>query len=94
MHVPLVAMAHQYAITKPTGLPRDMPTLRDPARLVYFRAESGGLVIGGYERNPSVWGLGGIATRLQLTACSSPDWDRFAPLFEAAISRVPALGGR
>ena len=55
VHVPLVAMAHQYAITKPTGLSRDMPTLRDPARLVYFRAESGGLVMGGYERNPSVW---------------------------------------
>jgi len=52
VHVPLVAMAHQYAITKPTGLSRDMPTLRDPARLVYFRAESGGLVMGGYERNP------------------------------------------
>ena len=31
VHVPLVAMAHQYAITKPTGLSRDMPTLRDPA---------------------------------------------------------------
>ena len=39
---PLVPMAHQYAITKPTGLPRDMPTVRDPSLLVYFRGESGG----------------------------------------------------
>jgi glycine cleavage system T protein len=90
VHVPLVAMAHQYAITKPTGLPRDMPTLRDPARLVYFRAESGGLVVGGYERNPSVWGLGGIASDFN-SRLLEPDWDRFAPLFEAAISRVPDL---
>ena len=90
VHVPLVAMAHQYAITKPTGLSRDMPTLRDPARLVYFRAESGGLVMGGYERNPSVWGLGGIAPDFN-SRLLEPDWDRFAPLFEAAISRVPAL---
>ena len=90
VHVPLVAMAHQYAITKPTGLSRDMPTLRDPARLVYFRAESGGLVMGGYERNPSVWGLGGIASDFN-SRLLEPDWDRFAPLFEAAISRVPAL---
>ena len=90
VHVPLVAMAHQYAITKPTGLSRDMPTLRDPARLVYFRAESGGLVVGGYERNPSVWGLGGIAPDFN-SRLLEPDWDRFAPLFEAAISRVPAL---
>ena len=90
VHVPLVAMAHQYAITKPTGLARDMPTLRDPARLVYFRAESGGLVVGGYERNPSVWGLGGIAADFN-SRLLEPDWDRFAPLFEAAISRVPEL---
>jgi glycine cleavage system T protein len=90
VHVPLVAMAHQYAITKPTGLDRDMPTLRDPARLVYFRAESGGLVVGGYERNPSVWGLGGIAPDFN-SRLLEPDWDRFAPLFEAAISRVPDL---
>ncbi len=90
VHVPLVAMAHQYAITKPTGLSRDMPTLRDPARLVYFRAESGGLVVGGYERNPAVWGLGGIASDFNARLLE-PDWDRFAPLFEAAISRVPEL---
>jgi 4-methylaminobutanoate oxidase (formaldehyde-forming) len=90
VHVPLVAMAHQYAITKPSGLPRDMPTLRDPARLVYFRAESGGLITGGYERNPSVWGLGGIASDFN-SRLLEPDWDRFAPLFEAAISRVPEL---
>jgi glycine cleavage system T protein len=90
VHVPLVAMAHQYAITKPTGLSRDMPTLRDPARLVYFRAESGGLVMGGYERNPAVWGLGGIASDFN-SRLLEPDWDRFAPLFEAAISRVPEL---
>jgi glycine cleavage system T protein len=90
VHVPLVAMAHQYAITKPTGLSRDMPTLRDPARLVYFRAESGGLVMGGYERNPSVWGLSGIASDFN-SKLLEPDWDRFAPLFEAAMSRVPDL---
>ena len=54
--VPVVPMAHQYVITKPTDLPRDMPTLRDPSLLVYFRGESGGLVAGGYERNPDPFG--------------------------------------
>ena len=88
--VPLVAMAHQYAISKPVGLPREMPTLRDPALLVYYRGESGGLVAGGYERHPSPWGLDGIAPDFnhQLLA---EDWDRFAELFEAATVRVPDL---
>ncbi|HEV2427745.1 MAG TPA: FAD-dependent oxidoreductase [Acidimicrobiales bacterium] len=90
VHVPLVAMAHQYAITKPEGLPRDMPTLRDPARLVYFRGESGGMVAGGYERNPVAWGLGGIPGDFN-SKLLEPDWERFAPLYEAAVTRVPRL---
>jgi 4-methylaminobutanoate oxidase (formaldehyde-forming) len=90
VHVPLVPMAHQYVITKPSGLPLDMPTLRDPSLLVYFRGAGGGLVAGGYERNPVSWGLGGIPADFNHRLLE-PDWDRFAPLFQAATSRVPAL---
>jgi 4-methylaminobutanoate oxidase (formaldehyde-forming) len=90
VHVPLVPMAHQYAITKPAGLPRDMPTMRDPALLVYFRGESGGLVAGGYERRPAAWGLDGIAPDFNHQLLAG-DWDRFADLFEAATVRVPGL---
>src|SRR5207237_5887486 len=57
---PVVPMAHEYLITKPGGVPLDVPTMRDPSLLVYFRGESGGLVMGGYERNPAPWGLDGI----------------------------------
>ncbi len=90
LHVPVVPMAHQYVITKPADLPRDMPTMRDPSLLVYFRGESGGLVAGGYERVPAPWGLGGIPADFN-NRLLSPDWDRFAPLFEAATRRVPEL---
>ena len=90
--VPLVPMAHQYAVTKPSGPARDMPTLRDPARLVYFRAAGGGLVAGGYERNPAPWGMAGIPADFNHRLLE-PDWDRFAPLFEAATTRVPELAG-
>ncbi|HXY42760.1 MAG TPA: FAD-dependent oxidoreductase [Acidimicrobiales bacterium] len=90
IHVPLVAMAHQYAITRPSGLATDMPTLRDPSLLVYFRGESGGLVAGGYERNPAPWGLGGIPANFN-NKLLEEDWERFAPLFENATRRVPLL---
>lgn len=90
VHVPVVPMAHQYAITKPSGLPRDMPTLRDPSLLVYFRGESGGLVVGGYERDPAPFGLDGIPSDFN-NKLLEPDWDRFSPLFEAACRRVPEL---
>jgi 4-methylaminobutanoate oxidase (formaldehyde-forming) len=88
--VPLVAMAHQYAITKPAGLPPGMPTLRDPSLLVYFRGESGGLVTGGYERDPAPWGLAGIPGDFN-NKLLDEDWERFAPLFENASRRVPLL---
>jgi 4-methylaminobutanoate oxidase (formaldehyde-forming) len=90
VHVPLVAMAHQYAITKPAGLPSDMPTLRDPSLLVYFRGESGGLVAGGYERNPTPFGMAGIPDDFN-NQLLEEDWERFAPLFENATRRVPLL---
>src|SRR5512134_1267837 len=60
VNVPVIPMAHEYLITKPSGVPLDVPTMRDPSLLVYFRGESGGLVMGGYERNPAPWGLDGI----------------------------------
>ncbi|MGZ4334776.1 MAG: NAD(P)/FAD-dependent oxidoreductase, partial [Gaiellaceae bacterium] len=53
VNVPLVPMAHEYLVTRPAGLPLDLPTMRDPSLLVYFRGESGGLVMGGYERRPA-----------------------------------------
>jgi glycine cleavage system aminomethyltransferase T/glycine/D-amino acid oxidase-like deaminating enzyme len=88
--VPSVAMAHQYLITKPSGLPRDMPTMRDPSLLVYYRPESGGLVMGGYERNPQPWGLDGIEADFNGRLLAE-DWDRFAPLMENAIVRTPSI---
>jgi hypothetical protein len=35
-----------------SGIGRGLPTLRDPDRLTYYKEEVGGLVMGGYERNP------------------------------------------
>jgi glycine cleavage system aminomethyltransferase T/glycine/D-amino acid oxidase-like deaminating enzyme len=88
--LPIIPMAHQYLITRPAGLPRDMPTMRDPSLLVYYRPESGGLVMGGYERNPAPWGLDGIAPDFNGRLLDE-DWDRFAPLLENAIVRTPSI---
>ncbi|TMG27484.1 MAG: FAD-dependent oxidoreductase [Chloroflexi bacterium] len=88
--VPIIPMAHEYLITKPSGLRLDMPTMRDPSLLVYFRPESGGLVMGGYERDPAPWGLDGIPADFNGRLLTE-DWDRFDPLMQNAIERVPSL---
>jgi glycine cleavage system aminomethyltransferase T/glycine/D-amino acid oxidase-like deaminating enzyme len=88
--VPIVPMAHEYVVTRPADLPLDMPTMRDPSLLVYFRPESGGLIMGGYERDPSPWSLDGIPPDFNGKLLEE-DWPRFEPLLENAIRRVPGL---
>ncbi len=91
VQLPVIPMAHLYLITRPIdGVRPDFPTLRDPDNLVYFREEVGGLVAGGYERTPAPWGLDGIPADFN-NKLLPPDWERFSPLMENAIRRVPAL---
>jgi glycine cleavage system aminomethyltransferase T/glycine/D-amino acid oxidase-like deaminating enzyme len=90
VNVPVVPMAHEYLVTKPAGLPLDMPTMRDPSLLVYFRPESGGLVMGGYERHCAPWSLEGIPPDFNGKLLAE-DWPRFEELLENALVRVPLL---
>ncbi len=88
---PIISMAHLYLITKPMeGVGHNIPTMRDPDLLVYFREEVGGLIAGGYERQPAPWALEGIPQGFN-NKLLPPDWERFTPLMENAIKRVPAL---
>jgi 4-methylaminobutanoate oxidase (formaldehyde-forming) len=90
VNVPVIPMAHEYLITKPSGVPLDVPTMRDPSLLVYFRGESGGLVMGGYERHPAPWSLDGIPADFNGKLLAE-DWPRFEELMENALVRVPDL---
>ena len=88
--VPIVPMAHQYLITRDIeGVTPDLPQLRDPDNLVYFRPEGRGLVLGGYERDPAPWSVDGVPADFN-NRLLTEDWDRFAPLMTAACQRVPA----
>src|SRR5512132_4338898 len=79
VNVPVIPMAHEYLVTRPAGVPLDVPTMRDPSLLVYFRGESGGLVMGGYERNPAPWALDGIPRDFNGKLLAE-DWPRFEEL--------------
>ncbi len=89
--VPLVSVQHQYLITEPIdGVPRNLPTLRDPDRLTYYKEEVGGLVMGGYEPNPIAWAEAGIPADFHFSLLDE-DWDHFEPMMALALGRVPAL---
>ncbi len=40
---------HMYVVTKPEGVPRTVPIIRDTNGLLYAREWSGGFCIGGFE---------------------------------------------
>jgi 4-methylaminobutanoate oxidase (formaldehyde-forming) len=89
--VPLQSVQHQYMVTEAIdGVPRDLPTLRDPDRLIYFKEEVGGLVMGGYEPNPIAWAERGVPEDFHFALLDS-DWEHFEPMMAQALARVPAL---
>ncbi len=89
--VPLVSVQHHYVITEPVGgVTPDLPTLRDPDRLLYYKEEVGGLTLGGYEANPIPWAEAGLPADFAFTLLEA-DWDHFEPLMTQALIRVPAL---
>ncbi len=89
--VPIIPMAHQYLFTNAIdGVTPDLPTMRDPDHLCYFREEVGGLCMGGYERDPAPWSLDGIPPDFNHRLLE-PDWPRFEPIMQGAIHRVPAI---
>jgi glycine cleavage system aminomethyltransferase T/glycine/D-amino acid oxidase-like deaminating enzyme len=89
--LPIIPYGHQYLITEPlVPALEPLPTLRDPDNLIYFRTEVGGLVMGGYERNPAPWALDGIPDGFEAQLLPE-EWDRMEELFTNAIARVPAM---
>ncbi len=91
VNVPVQPVQHQYIVTEPIDtVAGTLPTLRDPDRLIYFKEEVGGLVMGGYEPNPKSWADDGIPNGFMFSLLPS-DWDQFEQIMEQALIRVPAL---
>ena len=91
VNIPLVSVQHQYLITEPIpGVKPNLPTLRDPDRLTYWKEEVGGLVMGGYEPNPKPWAESGIPEGFEFQLLPN-DLEQFEPILELAAGRVPAM---
>jgi 4-methylaminobutanoate oxidase (formaldehyde-forming) len=88
--IPIVPMRHQYVVTEPLDPPvGEIPTVRDPDHIVYFRPENGALLVGGYARDPVPWDT--PAPLAEPRTLFAPDPERFAESWAGAQKRVPAL---
>ncbi len=89
--VPLHSAEHMYIVTeKIAGVKPDLPVLRDPDGYIYFKEETGGLVMGGFEPEAKPWGMDGIPEKFEFSLLPD-DWDQFEILMENALVRVPQL---
>ncbi len=89
-HVPVVPMRHQYALTDPIeGVGPEMATVRDPDRIVYVRPKDGGLLVGGYAREPITEPLDDPLLRPR--TLYQEDRGRFAESWAGAQALLPVL---
>lgn len=91
VNIPLHAAEHMYIVTENIkGVQPDLPVMRDPDGYIYFKEETGGLVMGGFEPNAKPWGMDGIPDKFEFSLLAD-DWDQFEILMNNALTRVPAL---
>ena len=91
VNVPLISVEHQYLITEAIdGVTPDLPTLRDPDKLTYWKEDVGGLVMGGYEPNPIPWATEKIPEDF-IFQLLPENVEHFEQLMIPAVERVPAL---
>lgn len=90
-NVPLHSAEHMYIVTEQIeGVNPDLPVLRDPDGYIYFKEETGGLVMGGFEPEAKPWGMNGIPENFFFQLLPD-DWDQFEILMENALTRVPQM---
>ena len=99
LELPVIPVEHQYIVTEAhpeiverrrDGLP-ELAVLRESDGSWYMREESGGLLLGPYERGAPACYVDGPADDMEYELFQE-DLERLTPHLEAAIRRVPAFG--
>lgn len=91
VNIPLQPSYHQYMVTERIeGLSPDVPAMRDPDNLTYFKEEVGGLIVGGYEFDPIPYRATPIPEDHEFKLMPE-DVDHFEQIMLPAMKRVPAL---
>ncbi|WP_028644242.1 GcvT family protein [Nocardioides sp. URHA0020] len=90
--VPLHSAEHFYVVTEAIeGVHPDLPIMRDPDGWTYFKEETGGLVVGGFEPEAKPWRSPGDLPYPFEFQLLPEDWEHFSVLMDEALLRIPAL---
>ncbi|MCW2843754.1 MAG: dependent oxidoreductase, partial [Nocardioides sp.] len=90
--VPLHSAEHFYVVTEAVaGVHPDLPIMRDPDGWTYFKEETGGLVVGGFEPEAKPWRSPDDLPYPFEFQLLPEDWEHFSVLMDEALIRIPAL---
>ncbi|MBZ5739931.1 FAD-dependent oxidoreductase [Nocardioides sp. GBK3QG-3] len=90
--LPLHSAEHFYVVTETVaGTHPDLPIMRDPDGWTYFKEETGGLVVGGFEPEAKPWRSPDDLPYPFEFQLLDEDWEHFSVLMDQALVRIPAL---
>jgi 4-methylaminobutanoate oxidase (formaldehyde-forming) len=90
--VPLHSAEHFYVVTEAVeGAHPDLPIMRDPDGWTYFKEETGGLVVGGFEPEAKPWRSPDELPYPFEFQLLEEDWEHFSVLMDEALRRIPVL---
>ncbi len=90
--VPLHSAEHFYVVTEAVeGVHPGLPLMRDPDGYTYFKEETGGLVVGGFEPEAKPWRSPDDLPYPFEFRLLEEDWEHFSVLMDEAVRRVPVL---
>ncbi len=90
--VPLHSAEHFYVVTETVeGAHPDLPIMRDPDGWTYFKEETGGLVVGGFEPEAKPWRAPDDLPHPFEFQLLEEDWEHFSVLMDEALRRIPVL---
>jgi 4-methylaminobutanoate oxidase (formaldehyde-forming) len=88
--LPLHALEHQYVITEPLGMPRDLPLFLSFDDQLYGREEVGGLMIGSLDDHAVPLSPSELPETFSF-ALLNERWEQFEPYMAVAMKRFPLL---
>ena len=90
LRLPLHALEHQYLITKPIGIDRNLPLFLSYDDQLYGREDVGGLMIGSLDDHAVALSTAQLPQNFSF-ALLNERWAQFEPYMATAMQRFPAL---
>lgn len=90
LRLPLHALEHQYLITKPFGVDRNLPLFLSYDDQLYGREEVGGIIVGSLDDHAIAVATAALPENFS-SCLLNERWDQFEPYLATAMRRFPAL---